>query len=107
MSKITESARGEQCQIRIPGVCNRNPETTVWCHSNGSASGKGIGMKSPDLLGAYGCSSCHDVYDRRKSQDVLSRDQVELAFWQGHARSLCILIAKRIIVQTRGVLEVA
>lgn len=92
MSAITESARGEQCQVRMPGICNGDPATTVWCHANGSAAGKGIGMKSPDLLGAYGCSSCHDEYDRRTSRlDVIT---VRLYFWEGHARSLRLLIEK-------------
>ena len=97
-TKIRASARGMQCQIRIPGVCNRNPETVVWCHANGSAAGKGIGMKSHDLLGAYGCSSCHDVVDRRAPLPVGTfRDTVDLMFWEGHARSLLILIEKGLV----------
>ena len=52
MSAITNSARGMACQVRMPGVCNFDPATTVWCHANGSAAGKGIGQKSHDLLGA-------------------------------------------------------
>jgi len=59
--KILDSARGEPCQIRIPGVCNRNLETTVACHLNGS----GIGTKHSDIFVAYGCSACHDEIDRR------------------------------------------
>ncbi len=102
MSKITESARGEDCTIRIPGICNFNPSTTVWCHANGSAAGKGIGMKSHDLLGAYGCSACHDAYDRRVQRLTYSREQIEIAFWQGHARSLVKLIEKGLIVVHRG-----
>lgn len=105
MSTITESARGEECTIRLVGICNRNPETTVWCHANGSAAGKGIGMKSHDLLGAYGCSSCHDAYDRRNLQVArhgYSREGVELAFWQGHARSVLKLIEKGIVILQRG-----
>ncbi len=98
MSRITESARGEQCQVRIYGVCNRDPETVVWAHANGSAAGKGIGMKSPDLLGAYACHACHDLYDRRRPLPrEFNRADVELAFWHGHARSLCILIEKGIV----------
>lgn len=57
MSKITESARMEFCTLRIKHICNFNVETTVWAHANGSAAGKGIGMKSHDLLGAYACSA--------------------------------------------------
>lgn len=97
MSKITESARGEECQIRMPFVCNHNPETTVWCHAIGQSSGKKIGGKSHDALGAYGCSDCHDVYDRRRFVDHLTRNEIELAFHEGHQRSLQILIEKGLV----------
>ena len=96
MSKITESARGMECQIRIPGICNGNPESVVWCHANGSASGKGIGAKSHDALGAYGCQACHDVYDRRAGVRM-SRLEVENAFYEGHQRSLLLLFAKGLV----------
>lgn len=103
MSTITQSARGEMCQIRLPDVCNFNRETTCWCHANGSAAGKGMWMKSHDLLGAYGCSMCHAVYDRRRSLPPgMSRECVEVAFWEGHARSLVLLIEKGLIVMQRG-----
>jgi len=103
MSTIRNSARGMQCQVRLIGVCNHNPETVVWAHANGSAAGKGIGMKSHDLLGAYACSACHDVVDRRVlAPDVFHREQVELAFHEGHQRSLLILIERGIIVVHRG-----
>lgn len=108
MSKITESARGEQCHIRMPGICNFNPETTVWCHGNGSAVGKGLWMKAHDILGAYGCFACHQVYDRQVPTPVgLTRTEVELMFWEGHARSIVRLIERGLIVIRRGVLEVA
>lgn len=94
MSRIRESARGEECQIRLPGICNFNAETTVWAHANGSAAGKGIGMKSPDILGAYACSACHDAVDGRTKTP---RHEVRLAFWEGHARSVRILIDKGLI----------
>lgn len=98
MSAITESARGENCQMRFYGVCNCRPETTVWMHANGSAAGKGIGMKSPDYLGAYGCSDCHDLYDRRRPVPKgYTRQDVELAFHQAHQRSLQILDAKGLL----------
>lgn len=108
MSKITESARGEMCQIRIVGVCNHNPETTVWCHASGSASGKGIGMKSPDILGAYGCFNCHAVVDRQAQRPAnLTQADVRLAFWEGHARSVCLLIEKGLLVVERGTMKEA
>lgn len=73
-------------------------DTTVWAHANGSAAGKGIGMKSPDLLGSYACQYCHDVYDRRRKPVFpAARDTIECAFWEGHARSLIILLKKGLV----------
>lgn len=109
MSKIRESANQEECQIRIPHVCNHNPATTVWCHANGSAADKGMWMKANDLLGAYGCSACHDAYDRRsyRYEEWHTREQIEVMFWEGHARSLVLLIAKGIISIFRGTTRIA
>lgn len=94
MSKIRESARGEDCQIRLPGVCNHDPATVVWAHASGSAAGKGMGMKAPDILGAYACYACHMAVD---GQTKVSRHEVRLAFWEGHARSVIKLIEKGLI----------
>lgn len=62
MSKYTRSAKGQDCQVRIPGVCNWDPDTTVFAHLNGG----GMGKKQYDIHGAYCCSDCHDVIDGRK-----------------------------------------
>ena len=59
--KYTKSARGQECQVRIPGVCNRDPETVVLAHRNGA----GIGRKHMSIHGAYCCSACHDAVDGR------------------------------------------
>lgn len=47
--------------IRVAGICNGNPETTVLAHLNGG----GMGMKHHDLIAAWSCSSCHDYVDNR------------------------------------------
>lgn len=60
---VLGSARGAPCTARFPGICNGNAETTVWCHLNGHAFGKGAGIKAHDILGFQGCSSCHAYYD--------------------------------------------
>lgn len=57
--KITNSAKGEDCTLRIAGVCNFNPETTVFAHMNGG----GMGTKHNDIHGCYACSDCHDWLD--------------------------------------------
>ena len=61
MSKLRKSARGRECTIRIPGVCNFNPETTVLAHLNNG----GMGQKAPDMHGAFACVKCHDIVDYR------------------------------------------
>ena len=61
MSKLRKSAQGRECQIRIPGVCNFDVETTVLAHRNGS----GLGMKAPDYAASFACSACHDLVDGR------------------------------------------
>lgn len=81
MTPIRKAARGEDCTIRIPGVCNFDSETTVLCHSNRLADGKGMGLKAPDTAAAFGCSSCHDVLDgRRPLPDHITRELLDIGF---------------------------
>lgn len=77
MSKIRESARGQQCQIRLAGICNRNPETVVLAHYR-MAGTCGIAMKPSDIQAAYACSRCHDAVDGRLKTD-LSHDELQTA----------------------------
>ena len=87
MSKITEAARGQPCMVRIPGVCNGNPETVVLAHYR-LAGTCGTGMKPPDILGAWCCSSCHDVCDGRAQSDDWDYDEVRLMHAEGCLRTL-------------------
>lgn len=89
MSKITQSAHGEPCQIRLAGYCNHNPETTVLAHYR-LADYCGMGIKPPDYLGAFACSSCHDAIDGRTKTD-LTEDELRLAHAEGVMRTLVIL----------------
>lgn len=92
MSKITASAKGEDCQVRLPGVCNFNPETTVLAHLNGG----GMGMKHLDIHASYCCSACHDAYDARVTTSM-SRHQLNLWFMDGILRTQVILLEKGLI----------
>lgn len=59
--------------MRLPLICNHNPETVVLAHvRRGYTAGKG--QKPNDLLGVLACSACHDELDRR-TQHI---DQKEL-----------------------------
>lgn len=84
MSKLRKSAKGQECFIRIPGVCNWNPETTVLCHVNGG----GMGLKSDDMAGAFGCSSCHLAVDGKPEiKHGFSYIEILLMFLQGVLRT--------------------
>lgn len=92
---IRDSARGEECTVRIVGVCNGNAETSVWSHWPGIDGGRGMGIKAIDLAGAVCCSSCHDVVDGRAQLPAgATRESVLLDWAAGHLRSLVILRQK-------------
>lgn len=69
MIDLRKLAKGKDCQIRIVGVCNFNPETTVLAHiRRGGVAG--MGQKPPDLVGLWACSDCHDCIDGRSKDPV-------------------------------------
>lgn len=93
MSAVRESARGQDCTFRIPGVCNYNPETTVYCHTNRLKDGKGMGIKSKK--GAHGCSCCHDVVDgRRPRPDGMTKEDLDVIIDRAVEETDARLIAK-------------
>lgn len=61
---LRQDARGRDCTLQIPGVCNHDPETTVACHLRLFGFG-GMGVKPSDLLLIDCCASCHSVLDNR------------------------------------------
>ena len=86
---LRKEAKGRGCMVRIPGVCNHNSETVVLAHVRLTGV-SGMGMKSPDILGAWACSSCHDAVDRRNHTD-LDCDYVRLLHLEGMARTIAQL----------------
>ncbi|MCQ9121596.1 DUF1364 domain-containing protein [Rodentibacter pneumotropicus] len=83
-----KEARGRSCQVRLPSICNHNPETVVLAHYR-MAGLNGVGMKPDDIFGAWACSSCHDECDRRTRK--LEADFVRLAHAEGVFRTQAIL----------------
>ena len=76
--------------VRLPGICNFNSETVVLAHIR-LAGVSGMGMKSPDLIGAWACSACHDELDGRTHKSGLSHDELRLAHFEGMARTIAQL----------------
>jgi hypothetical protein len=66
---LRKLARDQPCMVRIPGICNFDPTTTVLAHIRRGGVG-GMGIKPPDLCGVWACSSCHDVIDGRRVSEV-------------------------------------
>jgi len=65
MSKITESAKNETCSLRVSPHCTHDLEGyVVLCHLNSNY--RGMGIKSPDIFGVYGCHQCHVLLDAGK-----------------------------------------
>jgi hypothetical protein len=62
---LRELAKGKDCQVRLPNVCNFNRETTVLAHFR-LVGISGMGLKVPDTLGAWACSNCHAYVDSHK-----------------------------------------
>ena len=83
-TKYRQAARGKPCMVRLPG-CNQNRETTVLAHYR-LAGYSGVGMKPPDLMGSWCCSSCHDLIDGRVKTDI-EQKIIRLAHAEGCLRT--------------------
>lgn len=95
MSAITKSASGEECQVRIIGICTHDNSKTIWSHARWGAAGRGKAIKAPDIAGAYCCTDCDAVYDgQRKPPAGMTRADVDLDWCLGHLRSLVMLQSK-------------
>lgn len=89
-------AKGQSCLVRIPGICNHDPETTVLSHV--SIPGyKAMGSRKaslPDLCAAWSCSACHDAVDWRTHPNRDGAQVVEWAVYhmEGVMRTLDALV---------------
>lgn len=95
MTNLRKLANGQECQIRIPGACNFNSETTILAHTPIKGT-HGMGMKCPDLIGAWCCSNCHDIIDGRKKTEF-SREEIANFKFEGVIRTQVALIEKGVI----------
>ena len=90
--KIRDSARGEECTLNIPGVCNYDTETTVLCHFSCQIGGSN--RLNGELSSGFGCSDCHrqiDLYE-------LSEADREFYMRRSMVRTLDRLVDKGIVI---------
>jgi len=88
--KIRQSAKGQDCTVRLPGVCREAPdnETTVLAHM---PSG-GMGNKAPDTEAAYACFYCHEHLDGRlQAKPPFDNEFLELQHLRGCVETRAIL----------------
>lgn len=57
-----DSAKGEDCTLRLVGICNFNPETTIAAHIGRR---RGMAIKCGDNMIVYACSNCHAEIDSK------------------------------------------
>lgn len=77
-------ANGEDCTMRVPGVCNFNTETTVLAHSNSLKDGKGKGYKGNDHSGIFACYACHTWLDQGRAP----AEERQAAFYRAQVRMI-------------------
>ena len=81
---LRREAIDRQCQIRLDG-CQTAP--CCLCHFR-IIGISGMGMKSPDLFGAWGCASCHEKVDTSMRHDT----ETQLDFARAVFRTQAILL---------------
>jgi hypothetical protein len=89
-AKLLASAKDQACTY-----CGDRNGTTVSCHSNRAAQGKGLGIKAPDYYVAWLCQHCHDLYDGRIGR--LTREECDKLWMRAHMRTVEQWFAQDII----------
>lgn len=99
--KIRQSAKGRNCTLRIPGICNHDSGTVSLCHLNSNQ--KGAGNKSHDIHSIIACNKCHDWLDMR-GNEWMRTDLLEL---NREAEKLRALLETQDIFIQEGLIQVA
>lgn len=87
-------AKNKDCDIRLAGICNFDIRTTVLAHFRMSDM-SGMGLKSPDIFGAFACSACHDYVDHNHD------DATQCAHLKGVIRTQAKLVEMGVL-QIKG-----
>lgn len=93
---LRQLAAGRECFLRLPGVCNYDPTSTVLAHiRRGNTAGGG--MKPADINGAPLCFACHQAYDG-VTRTSYSRVQLDAEMLRAHVTWLDWLWKNEIII---------
>ncbi|PHR55992.1 MAG: hypothetical protein COA43_14690 [Robiginitomaculum sp.] len=72
-TKITKSARGEDCTLLL-GNCSGS-DTVVLCHIG---KNRGMSYKCGDHMAVYGCGNCHKIIDGQVHADFTRGELAEI-----------------------------
>lgn len=70
---LLDMAKGRPCLLALERFAPHDASTTVACHSNWGAHGKGTALKAHDFFSVWGCASCHDWLDRGAGPGIHKR----------------------------------
>ena len=94
MSKLRRAAQGKPCMVRLPSICNHNPDTVVLAHiRRGGVAG--IGQKPNDLIACYACDACHSEIDRRTRH--MTTTELEGYILDGLCRTLDAVVREGLV----------
>lgn len=93
---IEKLARGKDCYMRLAGICNGNPETTVLCHIRRGNVG-GFGIKPPPICAVPMCFDCHNAYDAR-IRTRYTREQLDAEALRGLVQWLDFLWKHELLI---------
>ena len=97
---LRQFAKGKPCMVRLVGICNFDPQTTILAHIR-RAGVAGMGQKPPDTCAVWACSACHDEIDRRTRNrrlseidgDLLDALVRQLAWYDEHEILIAVIAA--------------
>lgn len=95
MADLRKLAKGRECQVRLPGICNQDNETTVLAHYR-LIGVSGMGLRATDVCASYACSACHDAADFRMKTEH-SDDYIRRCHLEGVMRTLNILVKEGVL----------
>jgi len=76
---IRKASAGQDCTLRIPGVCREDSAYTVGAHLR-IFNIAGLGQKPDDLFIVDACDRCHDALDRRGRATGITMEGILMAF---------------------------
>lgn len=86
---LRKAAADRSCQIRLADCTEQASCLAHWRQMDIS----GMGMKSPDLIGAWACDACHNKVDSTER----GNPQTQLDFARGVFRTQAALIREGVV----------